>query len=136
MTEPNKTAQTFRDVFPVMLGELLLTGVMLAVYALIGRFSLKVLWSAGLGAGAVLLNFTVMILALLQAEKRDSPEKGQLYVRATYALRLVLLAAVLILALKSKVFDPLATALPLCFQPIAVWLFELFRKMKKGENTQ
>ena len=136
MTEPNKTAQTFRDVFPVMLGELLLTGLMLAVYALIGRFSLKVLWSAGLGAGAVLLNFTVMILALLQAEKRGSPEKGQLYVRSTYALRLVLLAAVLILALKSKVFDPLATALPLCFQPIAVWLFELFRKMKKGENTQ
>ena len=136
MTEPNKTAQTFRDVFPVMLGELLLTGLMLAVYALIGRFSLKVLWSAGLGAGAVLLNFTVMILALLQAEKRGSPEKGQLYVRATYALRLVLLAAVLILALKSKVFDPLATALPLCFQPIAVWLFELFRKMKKGENAQ
>ena len=136
MTEPNKTAQTFRDVFPVMLGELLLTGVMLAIYALIGRFSLKVLWSAALGAGAVLLNFTVMILALLQAEKRGSPEKGQLYVRATYALRLVLLAAVLILALKSKVFDPLATALPLCFQPIAVWLFELFRKMKKGENTQ
>lgn len=136
MTEPNKTAETFRDVFPVMLGELLLTGVMLAVYALIGRFSLKVLWSAGLGAGAVLLNFTVMILALLQAEKRGSPEKGQFYVRATYALRLVLLAAVLILALKSKVFDPLATALPLCFQPIAVWLFELFRKMKKGENTQ
>lgn len=136
MTEPNKTAQTFRDVFPVMLGELLLTGVMLAVYALIGRFSLKVLWSAALGAGTVLLNFTVMILALLQAEKRGSPEKGQLYVRATYALRLVLLAAVLILALKSKVFDPLATALPLCFQPIAVWLFELFRKTKKGENTQ
>ena len=136
MTEPNKIAQTFRDVFPVMLGELLLTGLMLAVYALIGRFSLKVLWSAGLGAGAVLLNFTVMILALLQAEKRGSPEKGQLYVRATYALRLVLLAVVLILALKSKVFDPLATALPLCFQPIAVWLFELFRKMKKGENTQ
>lgn len=136
MTEPNKTAQTFRDVLPVLLGELLLTGVMLAVYALIGRFSLKMLWSAALGAGAVLLNFTVMILALLQAEKRGSPEKGQLYVRATYALRLVLLAAVLILALKSKVFDPLATALPLCFQPIAVWLFELFRKTKKGENTQ
>lgn len=136
MTEPNKTAQTFRDVLPVLLGELLLTGVMLAVYALIGRFSLKVLWSAALGAGAVLLNFTVMILALLQAEKRGSPEKGQLYVRATYALRLLLLAAVLILALRSKVFDPLATALPLCFQPIAVWLFELFRKMKKGENTQ
>lgn len=136
MTEPNKTAQTFRDVFPVMLGELLLTGIMLTVYALIGRFSLKVLWSAALGAGAVLLNFTVMILALLQAEKRGSPEKGQLYVRATYALRLLLLAAVLILAMKSKVFDPLATALPLCFQPIAVWLFELFRKTKKGENTQ
>lgn len=134
MTEPNKTAQTFRDILPVMLGELLLTGIMLAVYALIGRFSVKVLCGALLGAGAVLLNFTVMIFALLKAEKRGNPEKGQLYVRATYALRMLLLAVVLIIALKTKVFDPLATALPLCFQPAAVWLFELFRK--KGEKTQ
>lgn len=134
MNESNPTAQTFRDILPVMLGELLLTGMMLGVYALIGRFSAKVLWGALLGAGAVLLNFSVMIFALLKAEKRGSPEKGQLYVKATYALRMLLLAAVLIVALKTKVFDPLATALPLCFQPIAVWLFELFRK--KGENTQ
>lgn len=134
MNESNPTAQTFRDILPVMLGELLLTGIMLGVYALIGRFSAKVLWGALLGAGAVLFNFSVMIFALLRAEKRGSPEKGQLYVKATYALRMLLLAAVLILALKTKVFDPLATALPLCFQPIAVWLFELFRK--KGENAQ
>lgn len=134
MNESNPTAQTFRDILPVMLGELLLTGMMLGVYALIGRFSAKVLWGALLGAGAVLLNFSVMIFALLKAEKRGSPEKGQLYVKATYALRMLLLAAVLIVALKTKVFDPLATALPLCFQPIAVWLYELFRK--KGENTQ
>ena len=134
MNESNPTAQTFRDILPVMLGELLLTGIMLGVYALIGKFSAKVLWGALLGAGAVLFNFSVMIFALLKAEKRGSPEKGQLYVRATYALRMLLLAAVLILALKTKVFDPLATALPLCFQPIAVWLYELFRK--KGENAQ
>lgn len=134
MNESNPTAQTFRDILPVMLGELLLTGIMLGVYALIGRFSAKVLWGALLGAGVVLLNFSVMIFALLKAEKRGNPEKGQLYVRATYALRMLLLAAVLILALKTKVFDPLATALPLCFQPIAVWLYELFRK--KGENAQ
>lgn len=134
MNESNPTAQTFRDILPVMLGELLLTGMMLGVYALIGKFSAKVLWGALLGAGAVLFNFSVMIFALLKAEKRGSPEKGQLYVRATYALRMLLLAAVLILALKTKVFDPLATALPLCFQPIAVWLYELFRK--KGENAQ
>lgn len=134
MNESNPTAQTFRDILPVMLGELLLTGIMLGVYALIGKFSAKVLWGALLGAGAVLFNFSVMIFALLRAEKRGSPEKGQLYVKATYALRMLLLAAVLILALKTKVFDPLATALPLCFQPIAVWLFELFRK--KGENAQ
>lgn len=134
MTEPNKAAQTFRDILPVMLGELVLTGIMLGIYALLGRWNGKVLCGAALGAGAVLLNFTVMIFALLGAEKRGTPEKGQLYVRATYALRMLLLAAVLILALKTKLFDPLATALPLCFQPIAVWLFELFRK--KGENAK
>ena len=134
MTEPNKTAQTFRDILPVMLGELVLVGIMLGVYALLGRLTGKVLAGAALGAGAVLLNFAVMIFALLGAEKRGTPEKGQLYVRATYALRMLLLAAVLILALKTELFDPLATALPLCFQPVAVWLFELFRK--KGENAK
>ncbi len=134
VTEPNKTAQTFRELLPVMLGELLLTGIMLGVYALLGRLTGKVLAGAALGAGAVLLNFVVMIFALLRAEKRGTPEKGQLYVRATYALRMLLLAAVLIFALKTRLFDPLATALPLCFQPLAVWLFELFRK--KGENAK
>ena len=134
MTEQNNTAQTFRDLLPVMLGELVLTGIMLGVYALLGKFSGRVLWGALIGAGAVVLNLSVMILALLRAEKRGDAAKGQLYVRATYALRMLVLAAVLIVALKTKAFDPLATALPLCFQPIAVWMYGLFRK--KGEKAQ
>ena len=99
MTEQNNTAQTFRDILPVMLGELVLTGIMLGVYALLGKFSGRVLWGALIGAGAVLLNFTVMIFALLRAEKRGDAAKGQLYVRATYVLRMLVLAAVLIVAL-------------------------------------
>ena len=35
---------------------------------------------------------------------------------------------------RGKNLNCTATALPLCFQPAAVWLFELFRK--KGEKTQ
>lgn len=137
MTEQNNTVQTFRDLLPVMLGEVILSALMLGVYALIGKFSVKILLSAFLGAGAVLLNFTVMVFALLRAEKRGSPEKGQLYVRATFALRMLLLAGALILALRTEFFDPLATALPLCFQPLAVGMYELLRRRgKKGETTQ
>ena len=75
MNESNPTAQTFRDILPVMLGELLLTGIMLGVYALIGKFSAKVLWGALLGAGAgVGAGFSCFLLAnlLMPFTKRNT----------------------------------------------------------------
>ena len=45
---------------------------------------------------------------------------------------LAVLLVVLVIALKSKRFDPLATLLPLCFMRLALMASELVRKKKKG----
>ena len=124
-------------MWPIFPAEILLSGVMLGVYAVIGRWSMKILWSAALGTGLVLLNFAVMIFSLILAERTSSPARGQLVARGNFVLRMIVLIVVLVLALKSGNFDPLATLLPLCFMRIALFSGTLIKKKKtnnRGEN--
>lgn len=128
MEHQNKAIQALRSMLPILLITLAMTGIMIGVYALIGKLTGKVLLGAALGTAAALLNFAVMALSVVRAESAESPERGVLQVRFNYILRMIVLAAVLIVALKTKVFDPVATVLPLCFIRIAIFVSEIFRK--------
>lgn len=123
---------SLRTVLWVAAAELILCGLMLGIYALVGHFSLRVLYSTAVGAGLSLLNFAVMTFFLYKAEHSESMEKAQLYARGTYGLRMLLLAVALIFLLKTGAFEVLATLLPLCFVRISIYLVELLRK--KGEK--
>lgn len=131
MNEVNKI--TFRAQLPVYLSQLALCAAMVGVYAIIGELSLKVVFGALLGAAASLLNYTVMILSLLRAEKSETPEKGQLSARGNYILRMIVLLVGLVLALKFGPFDPLATLLPLILMRLALFIGGLL--IRKGENV-
>lgn len=125
------TKITFRSVLPVLLTELVFSGLMLGIYALAQKLSREVLLGAALGTAAAELNFIVMILLLLKAERAQSPQKGQLYIRGTYTLRMVALLVLLVLALKSGLFDPLATVIPLLLMQVTFYASQLLRKKKK-----
>ena len=128
-----KAIRALRSMLPILLTVPLMSGIMIGVYALLGKLTAQVLLGALLGTVAALLNFTVMTFSVIKAEDAESPEKGALQVRGNYTLRMIVLAVVLILALKTKRFDPVTTVLPLCFTRIAIFLSELFRK--KEANT-
>lgn len=137
-----KTLRTFKstvaEMWPIFPAELLLSGVMLGIYAIAGRFSVRILYSAALGTGLVLLNFAAMIFSLIRAERYDSPAKGQLAARGGLLLRMLVLVGVLVLALKYGNFDPLSTLLPLCFMRIALFAGTLAKKKKpvsKGDAS-
>lgn len=127
--------ELFRSLLPTLLAELLMTALMLGIYALAHCFKTDVLYGALLGTAASLLNFIIMILSLLRAEKAETPIKGQLFMRGIYLVRIVVLLAVLVLALKSGRFDPLATVLPLCFMRLALLIPQLKFRKRKGETT-
>ena len=90
------------------------------------------LLGALLGTAAELINFAVMTFSLLRAEQAETPQKGQLTARANYLLRMVVLIAVLIGALISGWFDPVATLLPLCFMRLALFTANFKRTKKEG----
>lgn len=128
MEHQNKAVQALRSMLPILLLAVAMTGIMIGVYALLGKLTGKVLLGAALGTAAALVNFTVMTLSVVRAESAESPERGALQVRLNYIIRMIVLAAVLIVALKTKIFEPVATVLPLCFIRIAIFISELFRK--------
>ena len=126
--------EIWKTVLPVIAFEAALTGIMLIVYAAIGKWSAGVLYGALLGAAAVTANFGVMILTLFKAEKADNTAKGELLVRGTYFLRMLVLLAVIIAAVKTGYFDVVAVILPMCFMRAALYLSQLvLRKKEKGD---
>ena len=129
---PPSGGRVLREFLPVLITEIVLTGLMLLVYALVDRWSTKALLGALLGTAAELINFAVMTFSLLRAEQAETPQKGQLTAKANYILRMFVLLAVLIAALVSGWFDPVTTLLPLCFMRLALLAANFKRTKKEG----
>lgn len=120
-------------MLPLFLIAVALSALMVGVFVLIGRYDQTVLFGALLGTAASTINFIAMTISLLHAEKAESPAKAVLKVRGVFILRMAVLVVVLVIALKTKLFNPFATLLPLCFFRIAMFINELFfQKSKKG----
>ncbi len=128
--ETRKTA--LRQQMPVFLAQFLLCGAMVGIYGIIGKFSLMVLYGALAGMLVSMLNHVGLIFSVLDAENCDSPEKGQLKVRGSYLLRMLMMVGLLILALKFVGTDPIATLLPLILMRLALYIGGMIMK-KEGK---
>lgn len=125
----------YHETAIVAAGVLICTAAMIGIYALIGKFGLNVLWGGLVGALLSIGNFFFMAvgtsLAADKAEQQDV-KAGQLLVRNSYMIRLVVLFVILFACAKSGVFDLIALVLPLVFVRPTLTVAEFFRK--KGEE--
>ncbi len=121
-----------RQFLKIALGVAVLTGLEIAVYALLGRFSVDVLLGALFGMVVSCANFLALTVTVSRAADRaedgGDPMKARAAVQGSSVLRLLLLAGVYILVLRFSTLDPLASVLPLVFVQISISLFEFFRK--------
>lgn len=108
-----------------------LTAIEVGVYALLGRFSLDVLWGAVFGMAASCANFLALTVTVSRAADRaesGDPMKARAAVQGSTALRLLVLLAVYVVVLKLTTLDALASVLPLVFVQISISLYEFFRR--------
>ena len=125
----------FRETASVAIGQVLCTAAMIAVFALVGKYSLSVLLGGLLGAAVATANFFIMsFVANLAADKAEAQDVagGQKLIHLSYLCRMIGMFLVLILCAKSGYFHPLALVLPLAFTRPILTIAELFKK--KGEN--
>ena len=115
----------------VAAGLLIGTVLMLAIYGLLGYFSVKVLLGSIVGILVSLGNFFFMALTVsLAADKaqQQDPEGGKKMVKGGYPIRLLVIAVILFACAKSGYFDVLAMVLPLAFVRPTLTVAEFFRK--------
>ena len=120
-----------RQFFKIAICVAGLTALELGVYAIIGRFSLNVLFGALFGAAVSVLNFLALIVVVSRAADRaegGDPGKAKAAVQGSSVLRLLILAAIYIVVLKTTSLDPLAAVLPLVFVQLSIYITEFFRK--------
>ena len=125
----------FRETASVAIGQVLCTATMIAVFALVGKYSLSVLLGGLLGAAVATANFFIMsFVANLAADKAEAQDVagGQKLIHLSYLGRMIGMFLVLVLCAKSGYFHPLALVLPLAFNRPILTIAELFKK--KGEN--
>ena len=120
-----------KETLLVLAGVLICTALMCGVYALLGRFDLSVLLGGLVGMLLSCGNFFFMaMIATLAADKAEQQdaEGGKKLMKSSYPIRILVLAAVLILCAKSGYFNVLALALPLAFDRPVLMILEFFRK--------
>ncbi len=125
----------FHETKIAAVGEVICTAVMLGIYALLGKFDTSVLLGGIVGAVLAVGNFFFMAVGTsLAADKalQQDVKGGQLLIRNSYMLRLVVLFVVLFACAKSGLFNLFALVLPLAFIRPALTIVEFFRKEGKA----
>ena len=121
----------FHETGIVALGVAICTGLMIAVFALLGYYDTSVLLGGIVGAVLAIGNFFFMAvgtsLAADKAEQQDV-KGGKALVQQSYLLRLVVLFVILFACAKSGLFNLFALVLPLVFVRPALTVAEFFRK--------
>ncbi len=127
----NSRKIVFKETGIVLLGELIGTGLMCAVFALLNNFDLSVLYGGLVGLSLATANFLFMAISTsLAADQAVSQEvkRGQAMVRSSYIIRLVVLFVILFACGKSGLFNVYSLVLPLLFVRPTITIAEFFRK--------
>ena len=121
----------------VALGEALGVAAMTGIFALLGSFDTTVLLGGIVGGIVAVANFFAMAITVnLAADKAQNQDVkgGQATIKASYILRLLVMALVLFAFAKSGLCNAIALVVPLIFVRITLTVAEFFRR-KPGEKT-
>jgi len=125
----------FHETGIVLLGEVICSAAMVAVFALLGKYDIGVLLGAVAGTLLATGNFFFMAVSTsLAADKAVAQDVkgGKALVHSSYLIRMPVLFILLFACAKSGLFNLFALVLPLVFVRPIITVAEFFRK--KGEN--
>ena len=106
-----------KETLILIIGESLLTALMLVVFLLLRRFYAAVLIGALVGAALAIGNFFAMCLMIQKAIASEEGDRAKM-VRASHSTRLMVMALALVVCLAVFKLDVLATLIPLLFPTV------------------
>ncbi len=123
-----------KDILQVIGGTVILAVIMDIVFAVIGRFDITVLWGTLLGIACASLNFC--FLAYSVSKSLGKGKAAVQYMGISYMLRLFLIGAIVVLAIKSPHFNYVATVIALLFPRVIITVIQGIMKRKNKSQAK
>ena len=131
MTKPDNTVLRETKYIAVMI--FIFSFIMEFVFAVIGKWSYRVLLGNLLGAFAMIFNFYYMGIGVQKAMTMDEQDARKL-IKASHSLRTFFLFIVVALGAWLKCFSTIAVVIPMFFPRIAVAMRPLWKNKSEGGN--
>ena len=131
----NSKNTAFQETRTILLGQILCTAAMIAVFAVLGYYQFSVLLGGIAGVLIATANYFFMsFFANRAADKAEAQDVagGQKLIQLSYMGRMLGMFLALIVLAKSGFCHPLSLVLPLAFTRPILTIAEIFNK--KGEN--
>lgn len=125
----------YQETVIVAIGEVILSAVMVGVFAALGYFKMNVLWGAVTGCLAMTANYFLMAAVVsVAADKATAGQvkEAQKMIKVSSLLRLLLLGVIMFVGFKLGA-NVIAMLLPLLFVRPILLFAEFFRK-KEGDE--
>lgn len=127
---------TKRETIHIGVGTLALSVIMNLVFFVIGKWNLTVLWGTLLGGGYAVLNFFLLGLAVQKVAAAPDPAKGQLAMQRSYILRTLVMAVIVVLAIKLPFICWPAAVIPLLFPQATIIAMQMLGMYKPPKNEE
>ena len=118
----------------VAAAEAILIAVMLAVYLIISKFTLNVLFAALISGAVAVLNFFVMGLTVQKAVTVDDDSDRRKLIRASQLVRLLVMGVIVIICAVFPKLDIFALFIPLFFPRLFAQARGIYGAVKDGKN--
>ena len=116
----------WKETRRIAIGVLILTALMVAIFAVCGRFDSTVLWGALLGGTYAVVNFFLMAYTI-QRGTETTHTKAKTKVQISYSIRMLLMLAVGVAGVALPCFHWLAVLLPFVFPRLSIYLMQLLK---------
>ena len=130
-----------KETIHIAIGTAVMSAIMVAVFLLVGRFSLAVVWGALTGLVTAVGNFFLMAMNVqsvttdLDPKDSDAMKQAKLKMRASYSKRMFFMAVILVASIKLIGSNWIAAMLPLFFPRATIKVMQVIAKLKpKGSE--
>lgn len=121
-------------MLPVIAGLVILELITIAVFAVIGKFDMRVVWGALWGTAVMILYYILMARAVIKAASGE-PDIAKKMIQASYSVRMVLLIVLmgigLYLSRSLELLNWIPMLLAVIFPRISIAIWQLISNTKK-----
>ncbi len=127
---------TRKETAHIAVGVLAFSAIMNAVFFLLRRWDLSVLWGSLLGGGYAVLNFFALGLTVQKIAADPNEKRGKMTMQLSYTLRMLFTLCVAALAIKLPQISWPAAVISLFFPRLTILAMQLLGMYKPAGNPE